>query len=80
MDWVAETFQPGEVLFSLMSQYVPLGRAEQFPEINRVLRKSEARKAAEYMELLGLEGFTQEPSAASQAYLPDFDLTGLTSK
>lgn len=80
MDWVAETFQPGEVLFSLMSQYVPLGRAEQFPEINRVLRKSEARKAAEYMELLGLEGFTQEPSAASQAYLPDFDLTGLTGK
>ena len=25
MDWVAERFQPGEVLFSLMSQYTPWG-------------------------------------------------------
>ena len=23
MDWVAETFRPGQVLFSLMSQYTP---------------------------------------------------------
>ena len=32
------------------------------------------------MALLGLEGFTQEQTAASQAYIPDFDLTGLVSK
>lgn len=79
MDWVAETFRPGEVLFSLMSQYLPCGRADQYPELNRPLRKAEARKGAEYMALLGLEGFTQEQSAASQVYIPDFDLTGLTA-
>lgn len=27
MDWVAATFPAGQVLFSLMSQYLPLGRA-----------------------------------------------------
>ncbi len=80
MDWVAETFQPGEVLFSLMSQYIPCGQADRYPELNRPLRRAEARKGAEYMALLGLEGFTQEQSAASQSYIPDFDLTGLTTE
>lgn len=77
MDWVAEQFPPGAVLFSLMSQYVPLGQAAQYPEIDRPLRKAEIRKAIEYMELLGLDGFTQEPSAARESFVPDFDLTGL---
>ena len=77
MDWVGETFAPGEVLFSLMSQYVPLGRASQFKEIDRPLRKAEARSAAQYMDALGLEGFTQEMTAASAQYVPNFDLTGV---
>ncbi len=77
MDWVAETFQPGDVLFSLMSQYIPHGHVSEYPELNRPLRKAEARKAAEYMSLLGLDGFSQEQTAASQAYIPHFDLTGL---
>ena len=77
MDWVAGHFAPGEVLFSLMSQYLPWGRAAEFPELNRRLRPSEARAAAEYMDALGLEGFTQEPESAEQAYIPPFDLTGV---
>lgn len=77
MDWVSETFRPGEVLFSLMSQYVPLGRAAEYREINRPLRKAEARNAAEYMSNLGLAGFTQELTAANAQYVPNFDLTGL---
>lgn len=77
MDFVAEQFAPGEVYFSLMSQYVPLGRAEEFPEINRRLRNSERRSAVEYMSALGLEGFIQDPDSASGAYVPAFDLTGV---
>lgn len=77
MDWVAETFPRGSVLFSLMSQYVPLGRADQYPAINRPLRKAEARKAAEYMSALELPGFTQELTAANAQYVPSFDLTGV---
>ncbi len=77
MDWVRDTFAPGEVLFSLMSQYIPWGRVSDFPEIDRPLRRGEARKAEEYMALLGLEGFTQEQAAASEQYIPPFDLTGV---
>ena len=77
MDWVKNTFAPGDVLFSLMSQYIPYGHASDFPEINRPLRRGEARKAEEYMELLGLDGFTQEQTSASEQYIPPFDLTGV---
>lgn len=77
MDWVAETFPRGTVLFSLMSQYVPLGRAAEFKEIDRVLRKGEARSAAAYMANLGLQGFTQELGAADDGYVPAFDFSGV---
>jgi len=77
MDWVAETFPPHTVLFSLMSQYTPWGRAAEYPELNRRLRKSEIRAAAAYMANLGLDGFSQEESAARAEYIPNFDLTGL---
>lgn len=77
MDWAAASFPPGAVLFSLMSQYVPLGRSDAFPEIHRVLRPSEVRSANSYMAALGLDGFTQEPSSAETAYVPHFDLSGL---
>lgn len=77
MDWVAETFPPHTVLFSLMSQYIPWGRAAEDPQLSRRLRKSEVRAAQAYMENLGLDGFSQEESAAKAEYIPDFDLTGL---
>ena len=77
LDWVWEEFEPGTVLFSLMSQYTPWGQADQFPEINRKLRKGEIRTAMEYMENLGLNGFTQEGDSAQREYTPAFDLTGI---
>ncbi|MCD8145037.1 MAG: radical SAM protein [Oscillospiraceae bacterium] len=79
MDWVAERFPPGTVLFSLMSQYLPWGRASQYPEINRRLRRAEIRSAHAYMENLGLEGFVQEGASASEGFIPGFDLTGVES-
>lgn len=77
MDWVADTFPPGTVLFSLMSQSTPWGRAENYPELNRNLRRSEYRSAQEYMRNLGLEGYIQSGTAAEEGYIPDFDLTGV---
>ena len=77
MDWVAGTFPPGTVLFSLMSQYTPWGRAAAFPPLDRPLRKSEIRGAEAYMANLGLEGFTQGLEAAKAEYIPAFDLTGV---
>jgi putative pyruvate formate lyase activating enzyme len=77
MDWAADTFPPGTVLFSLMSQYIPWGRAAEYPELNRTLRRSECRAAEEYMRNLGLEGYVQSGEAASEGYIPSFDLTGV---
>lgn len=77
MDWVAGQFAPGQVLFSLMSQYIPWGRAAEYPEIDRRLRPSEIRAAEGYMADLGLEGFTQGGEAARAEYIPAFDLTGV---
>ena len=67
----------GTVLFSLMSQYTPWGRAGEFPEINRTLRAGEVRAAQQYMDALGLDGFTQDSQSAKREYTPDFDLTGI---
>lgn len=77
MDWVADTFPPKTVLFSLMSQYTPWGDLSACPEVNRRLRPGEIRSAQEYMENLGLEGFTQERTSAKEEYTPPFDLTGV---
>lgn len=77
MDWVAETFPPHTVLFSLMSQYTPWGDLSRVPEVNRRLRRGEMRAAQEYMAALGLDGFTQERTSAKEEYTPPFDLTGI---
>ena len=77
MDWVAGEFEPGTVLFSLMSQYTPWGDLSAHREIDRPLRKSEIRAAQAYMDALGLEGFTQDAASAQKDYTPPFDLTGI---
>ena len=76
IDWVAETFRPGEVLFSLMSQYTPRPGAEG--RLARHVTRAEYRAAAEYMENCGLtQGYTQERTSAREEYTPDFDLRGI---
>lgn len=77
MDWVAEQFPNGEVLFSLMAQYTPMGDLSACPELKRPLRPSELRAAKEYMENLGLPGYVQELSAVGEGFVPAFDLTGI---
>lgn len=78
LDWFAETFPGGGVLFSLMSQYTPAGRMKDTPPFDKPISETEYDAALSYLELLGIEsGFTQDFSAASADYIPDFDGTGL---
>lgn len=78
IDWVARTFKPGEVMFSLMRQYVPCGRVDQYPEINRKLTPEEYKEAEEYLFASGIEdGFVQEEGADSCDFIPCFDGTGV---
>lgn len=74
LDWISETFRPGDVLVSLMGQYTPNGRGGP----DRRLTAGEYRRAADYMAALGiLEGYTQELESADGAYTPAFDGTGV---
>ena len=76
IDWVAETFSPGQVLFSLMSQYTPQPGAEG--PLGRHVTAGEYRSAVDYMKNCGItDGFTQERTAAREEYTPPFDLTGV---
>lgn len=76
--YVAETFAPGDVLFSLMRQYIPCGRAAEFPEINRRLTDEEYEEAESYMEALGIEdGYVQQKESSDKAFIPAFDGTGV---
>lgn len=78
LDWIAENFRSGDILVSLMSQYVPMGKAKAMPPLDRRITETEYDAVLSYMELLGIEdGFTQDFSAATSDYTPDFDLTGL---
>lgn len=76
MDWVAETFRPGQVMFSLMAQYTPQPGAEGL--LSRRVTGAEYRAALAYLENLGVtDGYRQERSSAKREFTPDFDFTGV---
>ena len=76
--WVAESFLPGEVLFSLMAQYTPCGELKVFPELQRPLTPEEWRQAEDMLAESGIEdGYFQELSAAGAEEIPAFDGTGV---
>ena len=77
IDWVERTFKPGQVLFSLMSQYTPVNETP-YPELNRPLTEAEHRAAIRYLEGSGIEdGFYQDLGSVSESFIPPFDLTGI---
>jgi len=70
LDWIADTFLPGQVLVSLMRQYTPMpGLAAP---MDRAITQEEYDGVLSWMLLLGLHGFTQEAAAADTAFIPDF--------
>ncbi len=78
IDWVSDTFEPGDVLFSLMSQYTPMGELAAFPELRHTV--SPALNAAIYAHLLDSrieDGFYQDLEAATGEMIPKFDGTGV---
>ena len=76
LDWIAETFAPGDVLVSLMSQYTPT--ANMTGRLARRVTAAEYRAAADYMRNCGItDGFVQERTSAEEAYTPAFDGKGV---
>ena len=66
-----------QVLVSLMAQYIPCGKAQQYPEINRKITRREYQKVLDCLFALDLAGFTQELTAADMRFVPNFDLSGI---
>lgn len=61
-----------DIYVNLMSQYEPVHKAKDFPEINRNITKREYEKVFDHLISLGLEnGWTQDIKSHS-ALLPDF--------
>ena len=68
LDWIGETFKPGQVLVSLMRQYTPMpGLTAPF---DRAVTEEEYQAVLSWMYLNELEGFTQESTASDTAYIP----------
>ena len=77
IDFAAEEFPKGSVLFSLMCQYTPMPGLERFPELQHPIDPELNDRLIRYMRRLGLEGYWQETGSATADEIPDFDLTGL---
>lgn len=60
---------------SIMSQYTPIkGIENDFPELGRMVTEREYERISELASQLGIEGYTQELSAADCEYVPEWDI------
>ena len=67
-----------DIYISIMSQYTPCTDLAGYPEINRKLTQQEYDDVVDFAVELGLEnGFLQEGEAASESFIPPFDLQGV---
>lgn len=77
IDFAADSFPAGSVLFSLMSQYTPMPGLGDFPELLCRVSPEENEALIHYLQVRGLNGYWQESAAATEEMIPAFDLTGL---
>ena len=67
-----------DIYISIMSQYTPCTDLGRYPEINRKLTQQEYDDVVDFAVEIGLEnGFLQEGEAASESFIPPFDLQGV---
>ncbi len=70
LDWIGESFKPGQVLVSLMRQYTPMPGLSA--PLNRTITDQEYDAVLSWMYLNNLQGFTQEASSGDIAFIPSF--------
>ena len=72
-DWVRENTP--NAYFSIMSQYLPMGEAEKFEEINRKVTQREYNKVLDYIFSYDFENiFIQDRLSAKEDFIPDFNM------
>ncbi len=66
------------IVFSLMSQYVPLYKACEHKELNRKITKREYEKVlSKCFDINFAQMYIQDKSSATEEFIPSFDLTGV---
>lgn len=70
LDWIGDTFSPGQVLVSLMRQYTPTPGMK--PPFDRSVTEEEYDAVLSWMYLNDIEGFTQEATSSGTNFIPDF--------
>lgn len=76
LDWLWSAFGDN-IYLSLMSQYTPMYRAGEFPELRRRLTTFEYESVTDYALELGFTRcFVQERSSSGRVYVPDWNDTG----
>lgn len=64
----------GDLLtLSLMGQYVPAGKACEHKKLSRKITKREYQKVLAHLLELEIDGYSQELTAASEDFIPDWD-------
>jgi putative pyruvate formate lyase activating enzyme len=73
LDYINAHLGP-DTIVSIMSQYEPLHKAQDYPEINRRITKLEYKRVvAHALKLNMMNCFTQDVSSADSKYIPDFN-------
>lgn len=73
IDWFAKNRENG-AYFSLMAQYTPYGKIENFPELQRKITAREYSRVLDKLLQYGIEEcFIQERSSAKEVFIPDWD-------
>lgn len=75
LDWI-HTNCP-DTTVSIMGQFTPYYKCQDYPEINRKLRPIEYKRVVKYAHNLGLNGYMQELSSATTEEIPKFNLQGI---
>ena len=67
-----------DIFISIMRQYTPFGKLEDYPEINRKITDEEYDEVVDFAVNIGVEnGFLQDEEAASESFIPKFNLKGV---
>ena len=66
------------IYISIMNQYTPLRKYENYPELSRKLTTYEYEKVVKFAQQIGIKnGFLQSGEAAKESFIPSFDGIGI---
>lgn len=77
IDYIYNTFGDS-VYVSIMNQYTPLNKVNNFPEINKPVNPKHYEALIDYCLSIGIKnGFIQEDGTVKESFVPDFNLEGI---